>query len=250
MESKLDAILDKLPASDSVSGLNNVETKIDTIINQIPSDDFNEQVKTIKESLEKTNENVSEIKVMYSKAVGDNPNAKVTYSPEQTRDWITQTSKKVAREIKIEEKQNESRLNNIIILGAPEKENPDHANRKNGEKAFVEELLATLEINEVPEKMFRLGSYSKKGSTTNEANNKPEQSDSENNSNQSNSKSSVGRPIKVVFKSQEVVDKIMENATKLASAPPHLKGLSIGYDMSTDERKVLKKKLSEAHEKN
>ena len=47
MESKLDAILDKLPASDSVSGLNNVETKIDTIINQIPSDDFNEQVKTI-----------------------------------------------------------------------------------------------------------------------------------------------------------------------------------------------------------
>ena len=94
MESKLDAIIDKLPASDSVSGLNNVETKIDSIINQIPSDDFNEQVKTIKESLEKTNENVSEIKVMYSKAVGDNPNAKVTYSPEQTRDWITQTSKK------------------------------------------------------------------------------------------------------------------------------------------------------------
>ena len=250
MESKLDAILDKLPASDSVSGLNNVETKIDSIINQIPSDDFNEQVKTIKESLEKTNENVSEIKVMYSKAVGDNPNAKVTYSPEQTRDWITQTSKKVAREIKIEEKRNESRLNNIIILGAPEKENPDHANRKNGEKAFVEELLATLEINEVPEKMFRLGNYSKKGSTTNEANNKPEQSNSENDSNQSNSKSSVGRPIKVVFKSQEVVNKIMENATKLASAPPHLKGLSIGYDMSTDERKVLKEKLSEAHEKN
>ena len=101
----------------------------------------------------------------------------------------------------------------------------------------MEELLATLEINEVPEKMFRLGNYSKKGSTTNEANNKPEQSNSENNSNRSNSKSSVGRPIKVVFKSQEVVNKIMENATKLASAPPHLKGLSIGYDMSTDDTK-------------
>ena len=42
----------------------------------------------------------------------------------------------------------------------------------------------------------------------------------------------------------------MENATKLASAPQHLKELSVGYNMSVDERKVLKNKLSEARDLN
>ena len=43
----------------------------------------------------------------------------------------------MAREIKIEEKRSESRLNNIIILGAPEKDNPDRAERNKVDQAVV-----------------------------------------------------------------------------------------------------------------
>ena len=42
----------------------------------------------------------------------------------------------------------------------------------------------------------------------------------------------------------------MENATKLASAPQHIKELTVGYDMSVDERNLLKNKLSGARDLN
>ena len=65
----------------------------------------------------------------------------------------------MAREIKIEEKRSESRLNNIVILGAPEKDNPDQAERNKVDQALVEELLKALEIKEAPEKSYRVGAY-------------------------------------------------------------------------------------------
>ena len=147
-----------------------METKINSIIEQLPSTGL----KAIKESLDETkanvetvskeiNSKVTEMKNLHSAAVGDNPNATVTYTPEQTQEWITKTSRKMAREIKIEEKRSESRLNNIMILGAPEKDIPDRAERSNVDKALVEELLTKLEIAEVPEKSRRVSAYSNKG---------------------------------------------------------------------------------------
>lgn len=247
VESKLDALLKNLPNADTeLSGLSTMETKIDSLIEKLPSNDL----KKIQESLDQTkanvesvsseiNNKVTEIKSMYSAAVGDNPNATVTYSPEQTQEWITKTSKKVAREIKLEEKKSESRQNNIVILGAQEKDIPDRTQRNTEDKALLEELFAKLEITDVPEKFHRVGAYS----------NKNEQSQN-NEGSPSGSKQTAGRPIKVTFKSPEIVKLIMDNANKLASAPQHLKNLSIGYDLSVEERKVLKDKLNEAKDKN
>ena len=124
-------------------------------------------------------------------------------------------------------------MNNIIILGAPEKDNPDRAERNKVDQALAEELLKTLEIKEAPEKSYRVGAYSKKKSQENASSNDAK----------SNGSEQTGRPLKVTFKSPDTVKFIMENATKLASAPQHLKYLSVGYDISVDERKLLKKQI-------
>ena len=58
-----------------------------------------------------------------------------------------------------------------------------------------------------------------------------------------------GRPIKVVMESQEAQLRVMKNLRKLKSSPDHLKSLSIAYDTTLEERKILKDRVAEAKTK-
>ena len=48
----------------------------------------------------------------------------------------------------------------------------------------------------------------------------------------------------------EAQSAVMNNLKELAKADQHLKNLSISYDMTNDERAMLKEKVEEAKEKN
>ena len=59
-----------------------------------------------------------------------------------------------------------------------------------------------------------------------------------------------GRILKVIFETGDAISSIMKNARKLKDAKDDLKCLSLEYDMSDDERDILKKKLKEARDMN
>ena len=63
-------------------------------------------------------------------------------------------------------------------------------------------------------------------------------------------KNHSGRILKVIFKTGGAIFSVMENARKLKDAADDLKCLSLEYDMSDDERDILKKKLKEARNMN
>ncbi len=168
----------------------------------------------------------------WSKIVGDNPTAIVTSSPEETQGLITKTSCNLAREIKREEKRFESRSNNIMVYHAPEENIGNFKARQDKDKALVSKLLAANEIDDEPVQIVRLG----KSSVT-------EHQKSENN------RKFVGRPIKLVFRSNETVTSVLENARKLANAEDDLRSLSIDYDRTIEEHAELKKMLKIAREK-
>ena len=103
IESKLDSISERLSdngtGTGGSTGLATMETKLNSIIEHLPS----AGLKDMKESLDETKANVETVskeinskvtemkKTLYSAAVGDNPDATVTYTPEQTQEWITKT---------------------------------------------------------------------------------------------------------------------------------------------------------------
>ena len=47
----------------------------------------------------------------------------------------------------------------------------------------------------------------------------------------------------------EAQNVVMDNLKKLADAPEHLKNLSISYDMTVEERSIVKEKVVEARTK-
>ncbi|XP_076060288.1 uncharacterized protein LOC143036613 [Oratosquilla oratoria] len=114
----------------------------------------------------------------------------------------------------------------IIILGMEEKHNPDRTARIKEENERVSSLLKLVQedepeiIKEIEEK-FRLGKYS----------------------------TDKTRPIKIKFRSQTTVEKILSKTGKLATNDQYKK-VWIKREMNKEEREAEKQKRIEAKAKN
>ena len=113
-----------------------------------------------------------------------------------------------------------------MIFGAPEADNEKKEDRQQKDKDLVKKLLNEIGVKHVPETIYRVG---QPGSHK-----------------VNKEKDHNGRILKVIFKTGDAISSIMENARKLKDAEDDLKCLSLEYDMSDDERDILKKKLKEA----
>ena len=117
-----------------------------------------------------------------------------------------------------------------MIFGAPEVENEKKEDRQQKDKDLVQKLLNEIGVTHDPETIYRVGiPGSHKVNTT---------------------KNHSGRILKVVFESGDAITSVMSNARKLKDAADDLKCLSLEYDMSDDERDILRKKLKEARDLN
>ena len=134
--------------------------------------------------------------------------------------------RKAIREEKTVEIERENRLNNFIIYRGPESKGTNGEDRKKDDKKIIDDLLSNLEVEDRPVKFFRLGRYNPTLGNENK-----------------------GRPIKVVMESQEAQLRVMKNLRKLKSSPDHQKSLSIAYDTTLEERKILKDRVAEAKTK-
>ncbi len=233
---KLDKIIEMQVNSSSNMG-EQVSAQVGTKVSEIVANTMSSNVtKALSEVSDKVSETVGQqIKSTWSSVVGDNPTANVTHSPEETKAWITKHSRKMVREIKREEKAAETRLSNLVIYGAPEDKDASSERKRKNDKTLVDNLMNELGLNYSPEDMYRMGKHPEDG-------NKEQTPE--------NQKKNQGRILKVVFKSNDVVQTILDHARKLAHAPEELKALSLDYDMSSEEREILKSKLNESRGKN
>ena len=189
----------------------------------------------VTSNVSKAMDNVSDkvgktVETSWARCVGDGKHAVVTNSPEETQKFITVHSKRVAREIKKEETRSESRLKNLVIFGAPEVENEKKEDRQQKDKDLVQKLLNEIGVTHDPETIYRVGLPGSHKVNTD--------------------RNHSGRILKVVFKSGDAITSVMSNARKLKDAADDLKCLSLEYDMSDDERDILRNKLKEARDLN
>ena len=131
-----------------------------------------------------------------------------------------QMMKKAANELKVDE----LRKNNVIIHRLAEDLNGSKEARSKEKKA-VSDLLKTLNIQDKPTGIMRLGKFNK------------------------DTAAESPRPLKVMFGNVETRDKIMSNANMLAHCTiDDLQGIQICYDMSMEDRKIQKDLISKAHD--
>ena len=140
---------------------------------------------------------------------------------------LTTVVKRALLEQKTDEINRESRMKNFIVHRLPEstKDTPDERRKEENDK--IKELLDTLGIQQTPAKLIRLGKY-------------VEQKEGE---------KEICRPLKVKMHTSEAQENVMANVKKLNEAPQHIKNLSISYDMTSDERALVREKVEEAKEK-
>ena len=138
---------------------------------------------------------------------------------------IASAVKRATLEQKYDDINREERMKNFIIYRLPESTKDTTELRKAEENAVVKELLESLGVQESPKKITRLGRFEKKDNPT------------------------TSRPIKVEMDTIEAQNVVMDNLKKLADAPEHLKNLSISYDMTVEERSIVKEKVVEARTK-
>ena len=206
---------------------NSVSTSVETAVNSEVSKALDNVVDNVSDKVGKS------VETSWARCVGDGKNAIITNSREETtQKYIDVHSKKVAREIKREETRSESRLKNLVIFGAPEVENDKKEDRQKKDRDLVQKLLKEIGVDpiHVPQTIYRVG---QPGSHK-----------------VNKEKNHSGRILKVIFESGGAISSVMENAKKLKDAEDELKCLSLEYDMSDDERDILKKKLKEARDMN
>ena len=138
---------------------------------------------------------------------------------------IASAVKRATLEQKYDDINREERMKNFIIYRLPESTKDTTELRKEEENAVVKKLLESLGVQESPKKITRLGRFEKKDNPT------------------------TSRPIKVEMDTIEAQNVVMDNLKKLADAPEHLKNLSISYDMTVEERSIVKEKVVEARTK-
>ncbi len=139
--------------------------------------------------------------------------------PEQVSSLV----KQVIVEQKIDDKQCESREQNIIIHRVKESTSAESDERIEHDKQYVQRLCAEpLELGKMNIKnTIRLGK-------------KPDDGKS--------------RPLKVVFNSKEDKKKVMTRLGKLKDAEQEFKQISITDDLSKEEQDLIRKKVLEAKE--
>lgn len=137
---------------------------------------------------------------------------------------ITSAMKRAILEQKSDDINRDERMKNLIIYRLPESTKETAEERKADEAEKIAELLDSINVESTPEKIFRIGRFDEKNKTN-------------------------PRPIKVIMKSVEDQNKVMTNAKLLANADEDLKKLSIAYDMTEEERALVKDKVDQAKEK-
>ena len=123
-----------------------------------------------------------------------------------------------------EDKDIESRQNNIIVYKVPERQSDSLDDRKESDQNFIKDLLQTvfemtLDEDSI-EKMFRLG--------------KP-----------TNTADSV-RPLLVRFKKSEDKNTVMANLRQLRQAETRFKGVGISHDLTPKQREERKRLIASA----
>ena len=156
-------------------------------------------------------------------AVGSEEWKTVAYK--NKKQTLPQVITRTFNEVNREQTMNEQRKNNVIIYRAPESKSNDMKVRQEDDKKLVDELLDQIEIQRAPAKIYRLGTYD---------------ADKQNNG---------SRPIKLEFEDVDIQTRVMTNAKKLKDAPEKLKGISLSYDMSKEQRAESKNLHEEAKEK-
>jgi len=125
----------------------------------------------------------------------------------------------------LEERDRESRVNNIIIYKVPESKSSSISDRIQEDKMFCEGLLRDgikvgYEENDIA-KIIRLGKY----------------------------ENGKVRPLLLELNNRMIKNLIMENVVKLREASEIYKGISITHDMTKTERQLCKQLVKEAREK-
>ena len=132
--------------------------------------------------------------------------------------------KRVMLEQKTKDLNRDERLKNFIVYRLPESNQDSAEERTKDETNKISELLIALGVADKPKEMYRLGKFTE------------------------TSKASP-RPLKVVMETCEAQSVVMNNLKELAKTDQHIKNLSISYDMTNDERAMVKEKVEEAKEK-
>ena len=158
---------------------------------------------------------------MWTEVVGRKPKKN---NPDKNSGLITTTMKRVMLEQKTEDLNRDERLKNFIVHHLPESNQDSAEERAKDETNKISELLIALGVADKPKKMYRLGKFTE------------------------TSKASP-RPLKVVMETCEAQSAVMNNLKELAKADQHIKNLSTSYDMTNDERAMVKEKVEEAKEK-
>jgi hypothetical protein len=118
----------------------------------------------------------------------------------------------------------EERQKNVIIYIIGEEQGLDRDERYSHDKNLVQNILSHLGLEEIePKAIIRLGRFDPQKHTDGKI-----------------------RPIKVLLHTKESRDSIMRNLYKLNHVDNELKKAQIGYDLSEDEREVVKGKVDEA----
>jgi len=130
-----------------------------------------------------------------------------------------------------EEKDIESRQNNIIIYRVPETQSDNLDTRNESDRKFVQDLLKSVFEIEAEdrdiEKQFRLGRFDNSADTA--------------------------RPLLVKFKKLEDKNTVMSNLCSLRRAEERFKGISVAHDLTPKQREERKRMVAEAkqdHESN
>ena len=161
-----------------------------------------------------------------AKEFPDIRSAEATNAPVKPKNTLSNVLKKSLSEQKEEEDDRAVRLNNVILHNVPESSDKDSKVRESEDVKYVDELLAHLDIQSNPVKLFRLGKYKE-----------PEVRGTET------------RPIKVVFENSEIQNNVMSAAKKLKNAPKDFNEVSCNYDLSEKERAEVKSLVMEAKNK-
>lgn len=132
------------------------------------------------------------------------------------------TLKAAVKTAVVENRQHESRRDNIVIYRAAETHETHGETRQLKDDKLVKDLLQHLKITKKTKQIFRVGPYSNEESKM--------------------------RPIRVVFGDSETPDEVMKMTYKLAHAPEELRPLSVSYDMNKDERDECRKLVQQARE--
>ena len=132
----------------------------------------------------------------------------------------------------IEKQEQERRANNIIIHGISEVRSDDvsvseqktdeNGNSPDSDGNFIKSFLEAIEVDVAPKQIIRLGKKT------------PDNT----------------RPVKVILKNAEDKEKIMSGLTKLKTAGPGLRGISVRDDYTQEERKLIKTMYEEAKRRN